>query len=187
MMKSGKLVATIILSVIPVFLVSVPAPGQEHEPDSISAAADHRPTEHEFHRNHFGGLIGVSTHLDNDDSGFTLGLEYARQFSLHWALGAYTELVSSNLERDVILAVGGIFYPIRGVSLVVAPGVEFASKDVEHHGEVEQENETEFLLRLGAGYGFQVTSQAGLGPVLLFDRTGNRWTLVFALGMVVGF
>jgi len=163
-----------------------PFAGQEHELDSQGTVAEHRGTEHEFHRNHFGGFLGASTHSDNDETGFTLGLEYARQFTPRWAVVAYTELVSGDLERDIILAVGAIFYPMRRLGLVVAPGVEFASKDVEHRGEVEKEDETEFLLRLGAGYGFPV-GQASLGPAVFVDWAGNRWTLVYGIGMVTGF
>lgn len=163
-----------------------PSAGQENELDSQSTVAEHRGTEHEFHRNHFGGFLGASTHSDNDETGFTLGLEYARQFTPRWAVTAYTELVSGELERDVILAVGAIFYPMRRLGLVVAPGVELANKDVEHHGEVEREYENEFLLRLGAGYGFPV-GQASLGPAVFADWAGNRWTLVYGIGMVTGF
>ena len=152
----------------------------------VQAQAQQGNTEHEFHRNHFGGFLGGSTHSDNDETGFTLGLEYARQFTPRWAAVAYTEIVSGDLERDIILAGGAIFYPMRRLGLVVAPGVEFANKDVEHDGEVKKEDETEFLLRLGAAYGFPV-GQASLGPAVFADWAGNRWTLVYGIGMVTGF
>ncbi|MCK5408590.1 MAG: hypothetical protein KAJ37_14070 [Candidatus Krumholzibacteria bacterium] len=177
-----------IATLLAVLVVLVPAAtaGQGLEAAAESVSEGHETAEHEFHRNHFGGFLGASTHSDNDDTGFTLGLEYARQFTPRWAVVAYTELASGDLERDIILAVGAIFYPMRRIGLVVAPGVEFASKDVEHHGEVEKEDETEFLLRLGAGYGFPV-GQASLGPVVFADWAGNRWTLVYGIGMVTGF
>jgi hypothetical protein len=159
---------------------------QEHELDGQGAAADHRDAKHEFHRNHFGGFLGASTHSDNDETGFTLGLEYARQFTPHWAAAAYTELVSGDLERDIIILAGAIFYPLDRLGLVAAPGVEFASKDVEHHGEVVNEDETEFLFRLGAAYGFPV-GQAALGPTVFADLASNRWTLVYGIAMVTGF
>jgi hypothetical protein len=163
-----------------------PSVSSEHAQDSRGTVAEHRGTEHEFHRNHFGGFLGASTHSDTDETAFTLGLEYARQFTLRWAVVSYIELVSSDLERDIILAVGAIFYPMRRLGLVVAPGVESASKDVEHHGKVEKENEAEFLLRLGAAYGFPV-GQASLGPAVFVDWAGNQWTLVYGIGMVTGF
>ena len=154
-----------------------PSVSSEHEQDSRGTVAEHRGTEHEFHRNHFGGFLGASTHSDTDETAFTLGLEYARQFTQRWAAITYIELVSSDLERDIILAVGAIFYPTRRLGLVV---------DVEHNGKVEKENEAEFLLRLGAAYGFPV-GQASLGPAVFVDWAGNRWTLVYGIGMVTGF
>jgi hypothetical protein len=150
-------------------------------------AASHGGSGHESHPNHFGGVIGSSIRLETDDSALTLGLEYARKLSPRWALAAYTELVSSSLERDVILAAGAVFYPAARFSLVLAPGIELASKDEEHDGEIRTEDETEFLLRLGAGYSFPITPTASAGPVVLADRVGDRWTLVLGLGMAVGF
>jgi hypothetical protein len=163
-----------------------PSAGQENELDSRGTVAEHRGTERDFHRNHFGGFLGASTHFDNDETGFTLGLEYARQFTPRWAVVGYTELVSGDLERDIILAIGAIFYPTRRLGLVVAPGVELADKNVERHGEVEREDETELLFRFGAAYGFPV-GQASLGPAVFADWAGNRWTLVYGIGMVTGF
>jgi hypothetical protein len=177
-----------IFALIAVLVPLFPAAtaGQELEAAPENESERHEAAEHEFHRNHFGGFLGASTHSDNHETGFTLGLELARQFTPRWAVVAYTELVSGDLERDIILLVGGIFYPMRGLGLVVAPGVEFASKDVEHHGEVETESETEFMLRLGAEYGFPV-GQASLGPAVFADWAGNRWTFVYGIGMVTGF
>jgi hypothetical protein len=130
--------------------------------------------------------LGASTHANNNETGFTLGLDYVRQFSPRWAAVGYTEQVSGDSERDIILAVGALFYPMRRLGLVVAPGVEFATKSVEHHGEVEKEDETELLLRFSAAYGFPV-GQASLGPVVFGDWAGNRWTIGYGIGMSTGF
>ena len=174
------------LIAILVFLTPAASAGQGLEDTAEDVSKGHETKDHGFHRNHFGGFLGASTHSDSDETGFTLGLEYARQFTPHWAVTAYTELVGGDLERDIILGVGAIFYPTRRLGLVAAPGVELANKDVEHHGEVEREDETEFLLRLGAGCGFPV-GQASLGPAVFVDWAGNRWTLVYGIAMVTGF
>jgi hypothetical protein len=187
LMSFRKLVAASSLSAFLLFVVSGPSVGQEQELDSQSTDAEHRDTEHEFHRNHFGGVAGVSTHHNTDDSGFTLGLEYTRQFSPKWAVAAYLEQVSSKLERDVIVAVGGIFYPIQRLGLILGPGIESVEKDVEVHGTVEQESELELIIRMGVGYGFELTPNAGIGPVIMLDRGRDRWTSLIAIGMVVGF
>jgi len=164
------------------------ASGQEHGAAPEHSEAKGR-TGYTHYANHFGGLIGASFHLDDDESGgaTTLGLEYARLLAPRWALAAITELVSSSLERDIILALGAIFYPVERVSLVLAPGLELASKDVEAHGTTETENETEFLLRLGVGYAFPIAPTASVGPTVLADYAGDRWTVLVALGMAVGF
>lgn len=151
------------------------------------ASTGHASAKHDFHVNHFGGFIGASRHMDSEDTAFTIGLEYARQFSRRWAVALYTELSSSDLERDVIVVVGGVFYPVARVALVVAPGVAQVSKDVEHHGKLEQEVETEFLLRLGAAYAIPLNSQAAIAPTVFGDRGADQWTVVYGVSMVVGF
>jgi hypothetical protein len=174
-----------LLSVL-VFLVPEATMGQGHEAAAESVPKGHETAEHEFHRNHFGGFLGASTHTDNNETGFTLGLEYTRQFTPHWAAIGYTELVSGDNERDIILAVGVIYYPMSRLALVVAPGVEFATKGVEHHGTVEMEDETELLWRFSAAYGFPL-GEGSLGPVVFGDWAGNRWTIGYGLGIVTGF
>jgi hypothetical protein len=186
-MPFRKLAEATGLSIILLLVVSGPSVGEEQEPDSRGTVAEHRDTEHEFHRNHFGGLVGVSTHHDTDDSGPTLGLEYARQFTPKWAITAYLEQVSSQLERDLIVAVGGIYYPIQRLGLILGPGFESVEKDVEVHGTVEQERELELIIRAGVAYVFELTPDAGIGPVLMVDRGRDRWTSLFAIGMAVGF
>jgi hypothetical protein len=187
MMRTVGSRAAICLCAIATMLWVVPAAGGDHRSGATAATAHHEGAAHEYHRNHFGGLLGTSVHLDNDDTAFTLGLEYARQFAPRWAVAGYVESVSSDIERDVIVAAGIIYYPVSRLGLLLAPGIESAAKDVEHHGEVEREYETEFLIRLGASYGFPVAPQASIGPVLLVDRSAHRWTVVIAVGTVVGF
>lgn len=164
-----------------------PAVSQEHHAQQEAEAGHEQSADHSYHPNHFGGTLGVSVHLDNDDAGLAIGLEYARQFSPRWAVGGYVDIASSEIERDAIVAAGLIFYPTRRIGLVVAPGLELATKDVEHGGEVDRESEAEILIRMGASFGFPLTETATLGPVVLFDLVGDRWTVVGALGMVVGF
>ena len=165
----------------------VPAVAQEHETATELEAHDEHSAGHEFHRNHFGGVLGVSLHHDSDETAPTLGLEYARQFTPKWAAAGYIELVSSDLERDIIVAAGVIFYPVHWLGLVVAPGVEQATREVDHSGEVKQEEELEFLLRIGVAAGIRLTPEASIGPTVFVDRAGDKYTTVLGVGMVVGF
>jgi hypothetical protein len=182
----------ILITVLLAFMAGEPLAetvlGAEPERTAADHASnEHVSAEHDFHVNHFGGFAGASTHMDSKDTAFSLGLEYARQFSRQWAAVAYAEHASSSNERDFILAVGGIFYPIARVGLIVAPGVEQVSKTVEHNGKVDEETEIELLLRFGVAYLFPLNAQASIGPTVFADWGSEQWTLVYGLGMVVGF
>ena len=184
MAQSSRSVVTGILFTILMLMVSAPLVGQEHlqNPDDETGEP-----AHEFHRNHFGGFLGVSAHSDIDEVAATLGLEYTRQFSPHWGASAYVELVSSRLERDLVVAVGAAYYPIRPLGLILAVGAEAADKEVIHNGVPETEQELALLVRVGVAYGFRVTPEASIGPTLFVDQVGDRTTIVLGLGMVVGF
>ena len=135
----------------------------------------------------FGGVIGVSMRSDIDEGAPTIGLEYTRQFSPHWAATTYVELVSSQLERDIVLVVGTTYYPIPPLGLVLGVGVEGADKEVTHNGQPETESELAFLVRVGVSYGFRVAPTASIAPTVLVDRVGDRTTVVLGMGLVVGF
>lgn len=179
---AGSAILTILL-----VMGSTPSFGQEHDSDPESSPGEHPAADHEYHRNHFGGLVGVSKYSNADNAAFTLGLEYARQFATRWAAVVYLESVSSNLERDVVVAAGIAFYPIPRMGIIVAPAVETVEKEKVVHGETETEKELGFLLRLGAGYGFPLTPQAALGPIVFVDHADERWTTILGVVMVVGF
>lgn len=183
--KSAVAKAT-LLGVLVFFVSTTTAAEQGIEATAAESSAGHESAEHQFHRNHFGGFLGASTHADNNETSLTIGLEVARQFTPRWALAANVELLSGTFERDIVLGVGAVFYAVPRFGLVVVPGIEFAKRDVEEGGEVHQEDETEFLLRLGAGYGFPL-GQASLGPAVFADVAGNRWTFVYGLSLVTGF
>jgi len=164
-------------------LMTSPAPAFADDKGDTGA----HTTEHQLHKNHTGSFVGASTHLDTEETGATLGIEYARVFSSRWGVAGYVEMVSSSAERDYIFIVGLLFYPWRGLGLVVGPGIERAETEVEHHGEVTTEKEMELILRFGGGYGWSITPDASLGPVVFADVVKDRWTIVYGLGLTVGF
>ena len=183
MTRFALLVTALVLFAIMAIVTPAPIAAQEH----TSEGEEHASEEPEFHRNHFGGFLGASRHSDVKESAPTLGLEYARVFSRHWAAVGYVEMVGGELERDFILILGAIFYPIRQMGIVLGPGIERASTSVEHGGEVEEESEYELIIRGGVAYGFKVAEVASLAPTVFVDWTDVRWTLVYGLGFVVGF
>ena len=140
------------------------------------------------HKNHFGGMVGVTTHHDANDSGFTLGLEYGRVLRERMVLAAYLEMVDSDLERDVIVAAGFGYYVTSSWSLILALGAEQALKEhVDENDEIERENEFNFMIRIGTGYVWPVTETATIGPVIMVDHAGDRVSSVVSVGFVVGF
>jgi len=169
----------VAIALTPIVAVADDVPGDDHAPSTHK-----RP---ELHKNHFGSFLGASTHLDTDETALTLGIEYARVLTPNWALAGYVEMVGGTIERDVIVAAGVIYYPTPGFGLLVAPGVELVNKDVEHDGGIEEELENEFLIRFGAGYGFAIASNAAVGPLVLADYAGDRWTVIYGIAWAAGF
>lgn len=163
-------------------LLSRPALAQgEHSTGTEESA------EAEYHPNHFGGLLAVSKRSGDDEAAPTLGLEYTRQFSPHWGVTGYIELVSSELERDLIVTVGAAYYPIAHLAFVLAVGGELAEVDAVHQGVPTTETELALLVRTGVTYGFRITPEASIGPSLLVDFVDDRVTFVLGLAFVVGF
>lgn len=175
MTSSRALAAVCALFAILVFLAA-----------GAMAEEAHEPAVHEYHVNHFGGVVGGATHLDTNESGLSIGLEYARQFNPRWAAVSYLELTSGTGERDVIISAGVIFYPTPRLGLIFGPGIELVEKDVNHHGEIVTESEAELMWRIGAGYGFPL-GEASIGPAFFADYAGDRWTIVYGIAMVTGF
>ena len=175
------------LAVLALFLFASPLHAQEAAPESDLGAEETEGEELEYHRNHFGGFFGGSTRMDGGETAVTMGLEYARQFHPRWAVASYLEVISSQLERDLVFIVTGVFYPIPRLGLALGPGFEAADRVVDEDGEIAEENELELLMRAGVGYGFALTETAALGPAVLADFTRHRVTLVYGLSMVVGF
>jgi hypothetical protein len=166
-------------------LCALPRAG--HAQESTGHAGKEGHETHGFHRNHFGGIVGAVTHEDSDESGPTLGLEYARQFHPHWSVGGFVELADTDLERDAVVGAGMSYYPVRQLRIMFGLGIESASLEAEGEAGAGEERETDLLARLAATYGFSLTPVSALGPTLMFDRSGDRWSWIAGLVMVVGF
>jgi len=167
------------------FVASASLAGQEH--DQIPGD-ENEEQEHTLHPNHFGGLLAVSGRSDIDELAPTIGLEYARVFARHWAVVTYVELVSSQLERDIILAAGVAYYPrIIPVSLGLALGIEGYDEEVVHGGMTETESGVALLVRMSLAYAISLTPTAALAPTIMIDQAQSRTTVVIGLGMAVGF
>jgi hypothetical protein len=174
--RSGvtKLLTALFLLFLVQFASTSPSWAQQHEG---SAGA----SEHEFHRNHGATFLGATTHLDHNDTGFTIGTDYARRWGLI-GVGASVEMASSSLERDIIIGVPVFLYPWRGSSFFVAPSVEIASTEAEEG----EETELEALFRFGTAYWFALNETIAVAPTFMADVVQGHWTLVYGISFGVG-
>ena len=172
-----------ILAVLSAVALLVPGPSLSAQGHGESEGAE----EHGYHKNHGAAFLGATTHLDPGDTGFTIGVEYARQFSRLLAVAVTVEMASSSLERDIILALPVILYPWRGLALTLGPGVEAATEEEEHGEEIKEVTKAEFLMRFGLGYWFALNQTVAASPAVFADVAGGRWSLVYGIVFGVGF
>ncbi len=160
-------------------------PGEHDEAPAHEAGA----AEHEFHQNHLSLFLGAATHMKHDDTGFAVGLDHEHRFTRSFGIGGIFEYAISDLERTYLLLVPVSAHPAGGLRLTVAPGVEFASVEVEshaHEGGEEEEDETEFALRFGLSYDFEL-ARFTLAPEFDVDLIGGYTTLVYGMAFGTGF
>ena len=163
-------------------------------PAVVSQEVEHTetPAEHADHaeamafRHYVTFFGGLATHLDEGNTGGAMGVSYAYKLSHRWAIGLKLEYVTSSIERDVVVLVGGTFEPIERLEIAVAVGSEQSEKEVVEHGTTERERESEALLRLGVAYGFPIREGVYLAPEFNTDITESRVTLVYGLAFSVG-
>ena len=158
-------------------LLAAPLTGQEHGESGTQQA-------HAEHANHAGLFVGAASHLHTDETGIAIGLEYARRLAHRVYLDVFAEYASSKLERDFIVGIPLEVVPVGGLSLSAGPGIEFLSVEDEETG--TEESETEFLLRLGAGY-YLSLGRLTLRPTFNADYAGGHWTLVYGATLGVPF
>ena len=129
-----------------------------------------------------GGVTHFGSDADPNESGFAIGLEYARGLTSRLKVGLIAEYATTDAERDFIAALPLFAHLTERFVLVAAPGVEFAS--VEEGG--QEEKETEFLMRFGMIYDIELNNWA-LGPQVHADLVNGRWTLVYGIAFGIGF
>ena len=133
--------------------------------------AEHQDS-HEFHKNVIGVFGGI-TDDDHHDAAFTLGLEYERRLSAKFGIGVIAERAYGDLDFSVYAV--PFAYRTGHLKLYVAPGIE----DSKHHG-------SEFLVRLGLEYGFEVGGYE-IAPQFNIDFVNDEEVLVLGLVFARGF
>jgi hypothetical protein len=129
--------------------------------------------EHGEHRHHLSLLLGATSYLEENETSFTLGVDYERRLSPRWGAGLFGEVVFAD-ETETLLGVSGIYHATRQLELVAGVGLEFA------------DGESELLLRLGAVYLWEKRGYS-LGPFLFWDTVSGDSSLVYGVSVGKGF
>jgi hypothetical protein len=103
---------------------------------------DAHETEMLEHRHHIAVFLG-NTHTEHDEDAFTIGLDYEYRLTALLGIGALGEHAVKDIDTWVF-GVPLALHPGAGWRLVAMPGIEV------HDGE------TEFLIRAGVGYEFEI-------------------------------
>jgi hypothetical protein len=178
-------------TVLVLLLVGWPVEGQEARP----AVVPQEEAESE-RLNELALVIAGSSDLEEDETFFTLGVEYERRITARVGIIAEVEYL---FDADRwIAAVPVVFRPARGVKLFAGPGFERADDD-EGDEEVGEEpidgraegSATSFLFRIGGGYTFELEGRYSISPTLSLDfvREEGTWAraLVFGVSVGIGF
>lgn len=140
------------------------------------AAAEQAPEE-EVARQFIGIFVGLGTELEREEhdneTSVALAIEYAYHLNSRWVVGAVIETLGGATVRDVVGLVVGSFHLTPELYLALGAGAE------------STETSTDFLVRLGVGYIFEVGEKYEIAPAFNLDLVeSGRVTLVY--GAAVG-
>ena len=194
--------------------------GHEAEEPAGAHDAEAQHEEHGFHiaheKNEIAVFLGGTRRLkfEDDETGATAGLEYARQIRPRVAASLGFEFAAGEIERDWVAMLKLGIQPFEGwalpLILYIGTGIEVASVDeilleedehgggeapVGHEGEPtaaseghdesgERETEVDALMRLGTGWIIHAGSFSII-PNVNFDLVGEDWAAVF--GVTLGY
>jgi len=147
---------------IATLLLSLPALG-------IPAFAETEHGEHEYHPNLIAVFAGVTSE-DRRENGFTLGIEYERRLTESFGIGALAERTFGDIDAWVYAV--PFAYHAGPWKFMAAPGLEDADGE-----------SSEFLVRVGVEYGFEVGNWE-IGPQVDVDFVDSEE--VFVVGITFG-
>ena len=189
-------------------LVAVPAVAVENDDEDDARETEHSDVaenaenvghegEHSSHhvrdfKNEVAVFLG-GTDEHGHDTELTRGIDYKRRIAERWAVGVFFDYAGGEL-RNAVLAPMVAFWPGLGnLQLMAAAGVEFhQGRDGGGHqksgeGGGTDEDDTYFLVRLGAGYDIHLGESFGLVPNLNLDFVNNEKVWVYGLAFTYGF
>jgi hypothetical protein len=116
-------------------------------------------------RNEAGVFLGATGR--EGEWGFSVGFDYEFRLTRLFGIGGVIEWTGADF-REGIAAVPFILHPWHELKLIAAPGIEITP----------EYEETNFLVRAGAEYGFDVGYGYELAPALYADITSGEVAVV---------
>jgi hypothetical protein len=144
----------------------------------LSGAAQAEEEHGEELSPHHLSVIVAGT-VDDDEEAFTLGLDYEYRVNELLGVGAIAEYVFEDLDAWTLLGVADI-HVWRGFAIQTGPGVEFID------GDGEEQDEEEFVYRIGALYEFEI-DRFTVSPQVHYDITTGKDAVVFGFAFGVNF
>ena len=142
--------------------------------------------EHAHHDNAIGLFLGAATHLGSDghsnETGFAIGLEYARRVADRFTIGMLGEYATTDTKDNYVFVVPLYAHLTERLAIGAGPGLEFSSDQEGEH----QEEKTEFLLRFGTIYELKLNKWA-VAPQAYADLVDGHWTMVYGVSLGIGF
>lgn len=150
-------------------------------------------TEQEEHINayHAGIFTGFTTNNKNNETSFTLGLDYEYRMLMtdyYLGLGLLIEGVFAN-NKESLIGIPIYFHPVGGLKIYIAPGFIFGVEPIESAtGETKNNTKSvsNFLFRFGAGYDFHLgmfSISPGVAIDIVRGQTSYVYGLTFGLGL----
>jgi len=184
----------LLLLMIPRALVAQERSGGETDSaqGAHGSSGEHEATdEHHFHRNVIAGFAGV-TWEDSDESAMTLGLDYTRWISECFGIGVGVERAFDDLDFTVYTI--PLSYRTGPWKFFAGPGWEDPDghesgghgevESGEHgevesggHGKEEEHSGTEFLVRAGIEYAFEV-ERFEISPKIMVDYVDDDYVVI---------
>ncbi len=148
-------------------------------PTSVLAEEAEHTTHSTFFRHDLAIFVGVTN--DRSSKEFTQGVEYEYRFVTWFGAGGLVDFAFGE-TRATLVAAAAYFRPTHRLKLILAPGYE-RFKSTAHH-----EGRTEFALRIGAAYDFEITEKFYLAPALNLDFVDGDeiWVWGVNLGFKLG-
>ena len=106
---------------------------------------------------------------DRGDNVFSLGLDYEYKFSEVFGIGDLLDYAGGDV-RTAVVGVPIFAHPIGGLVVLLAPGVE-----------IQDDGDNEALVRLGAGWEFELGERFVVAPVFNVDFVDGDKVYVYGV------